>query len=257
MKNFNDFLKMNSFDNINSDKTTNLYLEGLISEPQWEKYIFESLNENLNENLISDWYGQMKTWVTEKIIPSLKSFYEKIMNNTAGAYLKLKSFLDTILGYIDKFKKNHPILFKVIIFIIIVILVMILLILTSKQASAGEPAKNSAMMWDYANGLINNLVNDPTVGTDKNLLLHAQAYCADMKDGILGNQGVDWGKENLPKIKEIVDMATKSFNELSQQALQGDKGKADFIIKMVEQGQQFMNFVHEHIGNIQKIAFLK
>ena len=259
LKNYEKFLVLENFKNIKSDRNTILYLEGRMTRKEYEMYCYESLNEGITE-----WWGDIKKWFAEKVISKIKAIYETIMNGLAGAYLKVKSIIDAIISSITAFKTKHPILFKVIITFIIVCMILIFMIITANSAKAGNPGggetKSLPMMWDYANGLISNYSKDPSITIDKNLLMHAQAYCMDMKDGIAGNEGIDWTKENLPKIKEIVDLATKSFDSATQQALQGDKNAGSFIMQMVEQGKQFISVVHEHVstltGSVQKIGFV-
>ncbi len=249
LRNYDNFLSGLNFAKIKSDKNTTLFLEGMMTEKEWKEYCNDSLNES--------WWDDMKNWFSEKIISKLKSIYEAVMNGVAGAYLKIKAIIDTIVNGISGFKQKHPILFKVIVTFIVAALVIIFFIITSNSAKAGEPAKNSTMMWEYANGIINNYSNDPSSTVDKNLLMHAQAYCMDMKDGILGNEGIDWAKEKLPEIEKIVNIATKNFDTLSQEAMKGDKNAGSFIIKMCEQGKEFISFIHEHIGGRERIALGK
>jgi len=249
LKTFENFLNELKFDSIKSDRNTNLFLEGVISEKQWKEQFFNNLNEN--------WFEDIKKWFVDKILSSLKSIYEKVLDNIAIGYLKVKSIIDSVVQGIEKFKKNHPIIWWIVIITIVISVVIFLLILTAQQAKAGETPEKSALQWNYAIGLIDNLITkSDDMSFDKlNLLMHTKAYCMDMRDGLLGKNGIDWNAENLDKIKGVVDIAIKSFNEVKQTASAGNKGDQRFIMEMIDKGSQFVSYIHQHSIGLEKITF--
>lgn len=247
IKKYGDFLLEYNFRSIDTDKQTALFLEGSITEEEW------NTGNSLDESLASE----AEKWVVDKVLSKLKAVYEAtIKKTTKNLFSKIRVVMDAVWKAILFIKKElHPVLWKACIVLFIIVMILLFTALTAKGAEGGETAKNLAIMWDYAIGFFDTLNSDKT-SIDTNMLLHAQAYCMDMKDGILGNEGIDWAQERKDEIEKMVDLAKQNFEELSKKAMDGDKATGAYIMKMIEKGREFVGFVHQHVGNVKIIQLI-
>lgn len=200
---YDDFFK--KLHSVKEDKMTILFLEGIISEKDYDLYL---------EGVVNEGWKEIKDWVVNKIVSPLKTAYDWVFNQIVkGAFTGLK-ILDyitkiyyKIVNFIEKFKEKNPKTYKFIKYALLVLTILIILILyfylTSQNAAAGEwvsakdlqkASEKAAKMQQHqdeinaAIGWIKDRASQQLQEGNvegKDLLKTAAGYLQDLKDGKL------------------------------------------------------------------------
>jgi len=236
LKKYESFLE-----SVKLDKTTLNYINGDITDLEFENYLFSGINENLIEDAIK--------WVKEKVLNIIFTFIKKINDvKESKMVVKFVSFLNKIIDSLKKFREKHPTLTKVIMISIIVIIV---LMLSSESAHAAEiinsggKSQLSATKADECNAAIGFIETHrefimgslkEKFGIDNSIdasqvILKAESYIKHIQNGTPDFSGDDKAAQATAKT------ALKFINDvISESNKNNDVTEMNNILKWITEG---------------------
>lgn len=214
LKKFNEFIN-----NSNTDKNTDLFLEGKITIEEWETN-FNKINESKIGDLLQS-----------KVFPVLKSIKNKLKSVGQKGIVILKK----IFKFIATFAAKYPILAKIL---VIIIIILIIGVVSASAATGADPSKlvpNSDVL-NAAISFIEDLYDNRDI-IDVMDKMQVQAYLIDLRnDGVIDE---NWSE----KVQEMGNVATKLMGELKEE-------NPTSFNKMVEFGSEIKDYVFTEIKGI-------
>jgi len=244
-------LKYNDFINIDY-----LYLENKITFNKW-KNVMDSFMPVYESN---EWLSKMIEWIKSKMITSIKSWIEKSKNAGVQILSKIFESFKWFCDKIEKFKEKHNLLYFTMMGLLISGAIVSFLIMTTQSAKAGDlNSEQIGQNYDLLIGYIKEKMTDSGTLSDTQLdfVNHSIAFLKDQKDGILGNEGIDWNNENQESIKKFIDEMQKSMNNSLDELLKSNKNTiwTKLIIIFTNSGKEVIGFAHDSVTSVCQLKY--
>tara|TARA_B110000285_G_scaffold8817_1_gene8958 strand:- start:59 stop:763 length:705 start_codon:yes stop_codon:yes gene_type:complete len=188
----------------------------------------------LLEEGISDLIKKGREVTEEFLVKNIDPIVSRIISAIKKGGDFVVNLLSKLFNIVDKFRTQHPTLFKIVILLILMVVLMIF----STAAQAADPAdlNYSSTALDTMVGLLDKIPTDVNM-MDK---MEAKVYLKDLQDGNLSGAYSE-GAKNIASSIEVV------YQEVLQSAKSGDKGGMEMLMKSLEIGK---NTVMSSLGQI-------
>jgi hypothetical protein len=184
------------------DKKTVDFIDGKITESKFIEYLNTEL---LGEGITDD----IKSFFKDKIYNVLMSFIKKACEIGFIIFESFKSVINWILDRLSKWKKENPVLHKVIIITSITFILLIASASTAYAQTTGTPVNVNHI--NMAIGFLEKLQsNGWGVQLDN---MKAMAYLIDLRDGSIDMPLDKFGKESIDIANASMSMARKLTDE--------------------------------------------
>ena len=244
-----DYLKtfesFSSFENAKEDKTTIDFIDGKITESQFIDYLN---TEVYNEGIMDSIKGFVSN-IKNKFIDVFYSFIKKATENGMIVFNSFKSFINWILDSLSNWKKDNPVLCKVI---VLTAMVVILLMVSAGTAHAQSQSVNVPVAHlDTAIGYLVKLRG--VSGIDDMQLMKAMAHLVDLRDGSVDISAVELGKESIAAANSAMkisgDMIDNAVTTENKTAIQK-------CLDLMEAGSQYVDVIFKKGGNAESIKLV-
>lgn len=196
------------------------YIDGNITEAQFLNYL---------DNYITN--ESIATKIKTKLINVANSFLEKITSLGFTIFNKIMTFVNWLKKNISNFKKNNPILHRVLSILAIIFIIMVVSVSTLHAGISGTPISTEKI--DMAIGLIQTLRIEDQISLFDSA--KAISYLIDLKSGAVDITSIN---ENT---KLIVESAISSVESLFKEAIQKDDKKImSECIELMERGSNIV-----------------
>lgn len=245
-----DYLKtfesFSSFENARLDKTTIKFIDGSITESQFIDYLN---TEVYNEGVMDDLKGFV-TKLKTKFTDIFYTFIKKAAENGMIVFNSFKSFINTILDSLSKWKNDNPVLFKVIIITAMVVILLIVSAGTAHAQTTGTPV--SVAHLDTAIGYLEKLKS--IGGVEDNLqVMKAMARLIDLRDGVVDIPLDQFGKESVAMAKSAM---TVTGDMIDQAASSQDKEAMNKCFDLMDAGAKYVDVVFKKAGSTESIKLI-
>ena len=243
LKTFESFVLMQQ--DFKLDKNTVDFIENKITENQFIEYLN---TEFLNEGIISS----IKEFISrfkEKVYDILMSFLKKAFEIGFYIFEKLKTFINWILNYLSKWKKENPVLFKVVIITLLVIILLMVSTSTLYAHTTGTPIN-----INHINVAIGYLEQIKSMGIEDSFqLTKAMAHLIDLRDGTIDIPLDQLGDESIASANAAMEITNNLIKNVN---VTKDRELIQKCFDLMKAGSEYTAVEFSKVGGSEKIKLV-
>lgn len=197
-----------------------------------EKRTLDLINQlEINES-ISDWFKKIGSFF-ENVNDAIRNLLLSMLEKGIKSLDLIKKFFSKIFDRISSFKESNPVLFRII--ITTLILIVLAFILCSAASSPDKTPPKGVI--DAAIGLLREIQQKGESEVESSVLMKAQAYLFELKNG----KEINVGENAVKAANGAISIIQQNIQEYKT-STEHKPEDAEFLLKLAEKGAKLVGY---------------